>query len=255
MGKGIKLSTFKGGTNSQFGEDGIIRECLKRMDLLKIGTCIEVGASDGRDCSNTLELRDLHGWNRILIEGDPVLCKRHEKHEWDTTICAYIEEKGPKSLDKLVPTGCDFLSLDIDGNEYEVLRHLSMRPALIVSEFNQTIPWHMDVKSPQFGPSLKALFRLMRDKEYRLVTTTHCNAFFIEHEYLDAFTDVEFDPSKDGIDPDNFTYLVSTPYGGVVAFGPQYFGVKSRYSGPIDVIDAGTGDYRTINLSPDSIRP
>ena len=250
-----KLAGFAGGTNSQFGEDGIIRECLRRMGLLEGGTCIEVGASDGRDCSNTLELRDLWGWKRVLIEADPVLCERHEKNELDTTINTSIEPQGDRSLDSLVPDGCDFLSLDIDGNDYAVLRYLQMRPALIVAEFNQTIPWHIDVLSPQIGTSLRALTRMMSNKDYRLVTTTHCNAFFIEFYYYADFWDVDFDASTEGLDPESFTYLVTTPYGGAVAFGPQWFGVKKRYAGELDIVEPQSGEYQTIRLSPNSTRP
>jgi FkbM family methyltransferase len=56
---------------SQFGEDRILAEIFNRK---KQGLCIEVGANDGVNDSNTMYFESI-GWNCILIEPNPVLCK------------------------------------------------------------------------------------------------------------------------------------------------------------------------------------
>ena len=56
---------------SQFGEDRILAEIFKKKNQ---GLCIEVGANDGVNDSNTMYFESI-GWNCILIEPNPVLCK------------------------------------------------------------------------------------------------------------------------------------------------------------------------------------
>lgn len=247
------LTDYAQNINSQFGEDGIIRECFTRMDCLHGGRAIEVGASDGREVSNTLWLRDIVGWRRILLEADETLFSRIEEHEQDSAVHVAIEPTGPFSLDELVTDiEIDFLSLDIDGDDYGVLKHLQMRPKLIVAEFNQTMPWHLNVASSAIGCSLRAMVELMAVKHYSFIGATHCNAFFVRSELLIHFADIERNPEL-YLDPANFTYLVTSLYGGAVAFGPQIFGVTRRFAGELDVIDAN-GGVQTVRLTSRSVR-
>ena len=53
---------------SQNGEDGIIEELLKRLDI-KNGWVCEFGAWDGINLSNTFRLVE-NGFNAVFIEGD-----------------------------------------------------------------------------------------------------------------------------------------------------------------------------------------
>jgi hypothetical protein len=241
--------------NSQFGEDGIINECLRRLDISYDGTAFDVGASDGRECSNTLELRDVFNWKRILVEADDVLFKRIERHKNDLAMHKMLTPTGSSSIDFLAGgRKIDFLSLDIDGNEFEVLRCMEAKPRLICAEFNQTIPWQYDVWSAGIGCSLSALCKVMQHKGYGFIGATHCNAFYVRAADLKLFNDIDRRPES-YLSQDNFTYLVTTPYGGAVAFGPQYFSVIKRFSGVIDVVDPNTGEVRVIDLSHRSARP
>ena len=56
---------------SQNGEDGIIQEILKRLNLNNSEEkwCVEFGAWDGIYLSNTFNLV-LNDWNAVYIEGD-----------------------------------------------------------------------------------------------------------------------------------------------------------------------------------------
>lgn len=202
---------------SQYGEDGMIDFCLRRLDLVYGGVCIEVGAQDGKHLSNTYALRD-RGWDRILIESDPTTCA-------EGVILKTIEPEGPASLDGLVPDGCEFLSLDIDGNDYEILRCLHMRPRLIVAEFHPAIPWHLDLHGERLGCSLRALTRLMSSKNYAYIGATHCNAFFVQGDDFYRFSDIQCEP-ENALDESNFTYLISTLADGAgedMLYGPRLF--------------------------------
>jgi hypothetical protein len=241
--------------NAQFGEDGIIEECCNRLGISNGWTVFDVGASDGRECSNSLYLRDVHNWNRILVEADEVLFQRMEEDVRDTRIWAAITPTGPTSIDELAgDQSVEFLSLDIDGEDYNVLKHLQMRPRLICAEFNQTIPFHLEITSPALGCSLSALCKLMALKGYGFVGATHCNAFFVENADLYHFNDIDRRPEQ-YLSVDNFTYLLITPTGGAMAVGPQYFYAQKRYVGELDIVDPNSGEVRTINLSHRSTRP
>jgi hypothetical protein len=59
--------------HSQNGEDGIIEELLKRLDI-KNGSVCEFGAWDGIHLSNTFNLVK-QGFNAVFIEGDEMKYK------------------------------------------------------------------------------------------------------------------------------------------------------------------------------------
>ena len=56
---------------SQFGEDKILFEIFQRKTS---GVCVEVGANNGVDDSNTLFFEKI-GWKCILVEPNPSLCR------------------------------------------------------------------------------------------------------------------------------------------------------------------------------------
>ena len=69
----INLSKFRFNIYSQNGEDGIIEELIKRLNIDKTNNqkwCVEFGAWDGMHLSNTFNLVT-KGWKAVYIEGDP----------------------------------------------------------------------------------------------------------------------------------------------------------------------------------------
>jgi FkbM family methyltransferase len=56
---------------SQFGEDKILFDIFQRKTC---GVCVEVGANNGVDDSNSLFFEKL-GWKCILVEPNPILCQ------------------------------------------------------------------------------------------------------------------------------------------------------------------------------------
>ena len=61
-------SKFKNNIYSQNGEDGVIQEVSRELNI-DIGTCIEFGASRGKDNSNTYSLVEKN-WRALYIESD-----------------------------------------------------------------------------------------------------------------------------------------------------------------------------------------
>jgi len=187
------LSNYKKNIVSQWGEDGIIEELLKRIGISGTGTCVEFGAWDGRHMSNTYNLWYNKGWSAILIEGDEKrfreLEKAVKKHPKVTPYLAFVEEVGVNSLDSILSrlnsTTIDLLSIDIDGDDYYILKSLSIRPKILILEYNPTIPPHLSVissKGTYFGSSAKAIVELGREKGYSLATITETNCIFVTNE-------------------------------------------------------------------------
>src|SRR5688572_15638091 len=87
--------------HSQNGEDGIIAEVLKRINLKK-GIAVEFGGADGVWCSNTAHLRD-QGW---------------EVYMYDRVATKHVEAKMITEDNVNDLPDADVLSIDIDGNDY-----------------------------------------------------------------------------------------------------------------------------------------
>ena len=112
---------------SQFGEDGIITEIFRR-----VGTTnryfVEFGSSSGFECNTTLLLRQ--GWSGLWMDGSDTAARVAREH--------FAPEIGAKKLGFIetfitaenvedlfrrgnVPEDVDFLSIDIDRNDYHGL--------------------------------------------------------------------------------------------------------------------------------------
>lgn len=114
---------------SQNGEDGIIAECLRRM-VIGQGWVVEVGANDGRWCSNTARLIDL-GFSATLIEADPDLFRKCQA-EWagnDKVECVN-ERVGRENINRFVWDNCVVFSTDTDGPDFQSFRRSSALLAL-----------------------------------------------------------------------------------------------------------------------------
>jgi hypothetical protein len=154
---------------------------------------IEFGAWDGRHLSNCAKLAD-EGWSGCFIEGDKdrwaVLDTNYASRQDIVRLNAYVATEGSMALDNILerakaPAQPGLLSIDIDGNDYHVWAALKRyRPAIVVVEFNPTIPAPVlfvqdNDPSVQVGSSLLAFERLAKAKGYSFVATTEWNAFFV----------------------------------------------------------------------------
>ncbi|MBL8781129.1 MAG: hypothetical protein JNL06_09350 [Alphaproteobacteria bacterium] len=186
------LDRYRRDITSQCGEDGIIEHLLTLLpDTPK--TCLEVGAGDGANLSNTNTLWTQKAWRALLIEGVPLgvelIEKRAAGNKNVTAVCAFITPTGANSIDAIIkrtnfPAHLGVLSLDIDSNDLEVLENLNDTTAdIVIIEFNHEIPASIDYRDLPgdvfFRHSAKAVERVGKAKGYRLVACTGPNAVLV----------------------------------------------------------------------------
>jgi hypothetical protein len=100
----LPISEFKFNKFSQYGEDGVIKEILRRISAVSTldQWCCEFGAWDGLHLSNTARLILEDDYKGVLIEGDP---KRVEELGINfpgnkiQKICSFVTHSGDTSLD------------------------------------------------------------------------------------------------------------------------------------------------------------
>ncbi|MCM3881628.1 MAG: hypothetical protein ND807_16080 [Vicinamibacterales bacterium] len=192
---------------SQNGEDGIL---LYIFSL--IGTTnrrvVEICAGDGLEC-NAANLIINHGWQGLLIDGDPEQVARGRRFyatcrstaiSPPTLKDAWITRENVNSVVTDAGFGgqIDLLSLDIDGNDYWVWKALtSVEPRVVVLEFNAACGperpvamsyqegYRLDVTKRPYrcGASLAAFVGLAKARGYRLVglQSLGFNAFFVRN--------------------------------------------------------------------------
>jgi len=134
---------------SQAGEEGYIDFILSHIGYGD-KFLVDIGASDGKSNSNTRYFRMEKGYNSILIDGknfgNPEI-----KNLWvtrDNIIETLRSYSCPKKF--------SFLSLDLDGNDYYILKEVitEYQPDLVVCEINGTIPIEFS-KTIRYNPDHK----------------------------------------------------------------------------------------------------
>ena len=202
------LKRYAKDATSQGGEDGLVERLLDVIDLpIEQRHVVEVGAWDGKHLSNTFQL--LHsgsGWSGLLLEANAERCEAAEalyESNPRVTCLAEFVKAGPAFPSLLeahgVPFDFGFLVIDIDGNDYHLWQSLeatAYRPALVVIEFNPSIPnivsfVQEDDAAVQKGSSLRAIRDLGKRMGYRLVVTTSFNAFFVLDQHWSKIADAE----------------------------------------------------------------
>jgi hypothetical protein len=194
-----KLNIHASNVTSQHGEDGILRYIIERLGALVVPVACEFGAWDGVFASNVHRLWRECGWKAILIEGDAARCRELQANVAGAdaaVVNRYVAVRGPDSIDEIFRAlgqapRIGVMSIDIDSFDYHVWKHMHhVRPQIVVIEFNQNIPPHIEYYDPEghvyLKCSAKALETLGRDKGYRLVCCTLTNAIFVEDELFDA---------------------------------------------------------------------
>jgi hypothetical protein len=256
--KNKTLNDFKENVYSQFGEDGIIKEILRRLGIAS-GICVEFGAWDGVLLSNTAKLWTTKVWKGVLIEPGKekfeILTKVLSEYD-SIALDTFIKPVGEQALESVLKKNkiqfdeVKLISIDIDGNEYHILKNMNtLRPPLIIAEYNPTIPPDMEIVSKEdafFGSSAKSLTSLMEEKGYGLVAMTKTNCFFVDNKYFDKFSDL--DTSFESIfDKSCLTYLI-TGYKGAYAFS-QYpaFGIGLPLN--TSLIQKGKLHFQKISVS------
>jgi hypothetical protein len=204
----IKNAEFK--VYSQFGDDGIIQYLISNIDIPESAkTFIEFGVENYTE-ANTRFLMYNNNWSGYVMDGsleninyikqDVVLNWRHHikaKAAFITAdnINALINEGGYNGE-------IGILSVDIDGNDYWVLKKIdAVNPIIIIAEYNSifgrnhavTVPYDQSFIRSQahysclyMGCSLKALCLFAKEKGYTFVGSNSqgINAYFVRNDKL-----------------------------------------------------------------------
>lgn len=175
---------------SQSGEDIVIAAVFDTLGI-KSGHLVDLGAGDGEYLSNSRALLDA-GWSGILIDGDPKGAKDVVKM-WITDRIAL-----DLMLSRVIKI--DFLNLDIDGNDYYILKAVldACEPNLIVAEINpiferneaKVMPYneaHVWKSDTYYGMSLAACEKLAEQYGYTLMHLhAGINAFLLRNDHAKA---------------------------------------------------------------------
>ena len=189
---------YKKDIYSQNGEDGIIEELLKRLDINSGWVC-EFGAWDGIHLSNTFNLVKNKNFDAVFIEGDDNkyndLMKTVEEYRRIVPIKAYVDHNDTSnSLDNLlqrtrIPIDFDILSIDIDSFDYQVWKSLKVyKPKIVIigiesgAKANDPNWIHTPGKYP--GTGFKPTYDLGLEKDYKFILHTG-NMFFIRSELFE----------------------------------------------------------------------
>jgi len=194
---------------SQNGEDGII-DVLTRRIIKPNKYFIEIGAHDGlENCSSYLSL--VRNYSGIMVEGDPALSRDSEillaGVNWGVeSVQMFVTlENIDHLLSKSLHTDPDLFIVDIDGNDYYVVKHIldsKMRPAIFIVEYNSTfgskekltikydkefIYWKAHASQLYFGASISAWKELFGIHNYQFigVDSNGVNAFFVDKSKFD----------------------------------------------------------------------
>lgn len=175
--------------HSQNGEQAHILHYLDTIGL-KTGHLVDLGAGDGYTMSNTRALLE-RGWTGDLYDGDPKGAKDVKK-AWITRQWIGSESR----------PGCDFLNLDLDGNDWHILKACfgwhEFMPALIVCEINPIFERHEAKVMPYneahvwdgttyYGMSLAAAEKLGKQYGYTLAYLhAGINAFLLRDDNAEA---------------------------------------------------------------------
>jgi hypothetical protein len=198
---------------SEFEEDGHLLYLLTLAGATS-RTVVEISSQDGRTCMAT-NLLVHHRWRGFLFDGDPVFVAEGQRFfarhpgtralppvmraEWFTrdNVNQVLASAG-------VPDEVDVLSLDIDGNDLHLWNAMTLRPRILICEFNNavpselalTIPYRPDFNHAALPPdqamfrsaSLAAYVAVSRRKGYRLVgmNALGFNAIFLRDDVLAA---------------------------------------------------------------------
>jgi hypothetical protein len=179
---------------SQNGEDGIIEEILKRLDINNGWVC-EFGAWDGIYLSNTFNLVE-KGFNAVFIEGDSEkyndLLNTVKKHKNITPLNSFVDYNNTENtLDNLlkktnIPIDFDILSIDIDSYDYQVWKSLEIyKPKIVIIEINSSVNtdnnYHIHETEKYQGTGFRPTYNLGIEKGYKFVLHTG-NMIFIRND-------------------------------------------------------------------------
>jgi len=200
-----EINNYEFKITSQNNEDGIIEYIFKKIPNKKVFVEIGLGYYE----FNSLNLIK-NNWSGLLVEQNFNEClvlrkllNFYYKKSRVQIINKSINKENINSVifDNLKSNYIDFFSIDIDGNDYWVLKNLDLNNiSCVCLEYNhwlgpnekKTIPYnenHNFKDNGYFGASLLAFNELMNKKGFKLISieSSGTNAFFVKNEFSNLF--------------------------------------------------------------------
>jgi hypothetical protein len=192
------LLAFRNNVHSQNGEDGVLAELFRRLNLTSGWFC-EFGAWDGKHLSNSFAVLQ-KGWSGVMIEGDANryedLKKTAAEHPGRLyPLQAFVaHDDGPNNLDRLlartpIPKDFDLLSIDIDSSDWQVWNRLrNYAPKVVVIEIDSSAAPGVEQihgQNGKTGSSFTSTGKLGKSKGYELVCHTG-NMIFVRNDLMAA---------------------------------------------------------------------
>jgi len=187
-----RLLDSSNNVHSQCGQDGVLAKLFELMGI-QSGYCVEFGAWDGVYLSNTRNLLKTGHWGGCLIELDNTrfqqVSELYKERDDVSVVQKAVGIGDGNSLDDILdsvnaPESPDFVSIDIDSDDYHVWNALTRHsPKVVLIETNPYIPFYIEfIQAYQSnymptGASALSLFLLGRRKGYTAVA-------YVGHDWL-----------------------------------------------------------------------
>lgn len=207
---------------SQFEEDGLLLYIFTMVGVTN-KKVIEICAADGKECMAS-NLIINHGWNGLLFDGDEQNIQTGKDFFKANPSTFLIPPKfvqawiTKENINELIFKNqfngeIDLLSLDIDGNDYWILKAIIVcSPRVIICETHDIIPSELSLTMP-YNPkfqyhdlpedvkdyrsvSLLAMTKLCKEKGYRLIGSHKYgfNVIFMRNDVgVDFFPEVSIE--------------------------------------------------------------
>jgi hypothetical protein len=194
---------------SQNGEDGILSEIVSKIGK---GDSLFVELGSGGFSSNAILFWSIFNWDIVQIDGSEKALNEIKKrcNEISKLFSSNLKKiyylntfVEPDNINNIIPEKflkkeITIFSIDIDGNDFWILKELSLKPRIIIAEYNSffgndeslTIPYtknfqrrKFDKKGIYYGASLKAIKKSVKDKYIFLgVENNGINCFFVRKD-------------------------------------------------------------------------
>lgn len=190
---------------SQNGEEGILIACARRFIDNSVFPsehtrpwgvhCVEIGAHNGRFCSNTALLINSYA-SGLFVESDWNLyqqCVENYKDNPRVRVqCCHVDGK---NINAFVDDSCDVLSVDVDGGDYQIFEGLKAKPKIVIVEIDSSIRPDSDELNADGACGYGPMVRLGIEKGYFLLAHTG-NLIFVHNQYRDLFPEILGDGSS-----------------------------------------------------------
>lgn len=177
---------------AQFNEDVFLDGLFRKIGTIN-KLCVDVGANDGKFCSNTRFFME-QGWEGIFVEPDLTKFNKLKSlypEEW----CIDKKVDSQTTIDMILdsihfPKTFDLLSLDIDGQEYHVWGDMvKYRANVVVVEWSPYVQCDFipvlgsDGKNGCNQAGLHPMFKLALAKNYYVLAITPTNLICVDTQY------------------------------------------------------------------------